>query len=1144
MSFSGSARFQILGKLGEGGMGVVYEAFDRERQLRVALKSLRSVDAMGLYCFKREFRALTDLSHPHIVHVHELIEEDGAWFLTMEVVEGVDFLQHVRSVATAQPAQAPDTRDASLAEAPTSDIAVSLASTPVTAQAGEQDTTQPKSVPPPAVQPASAPAVAPSPPSRGLPRCTAFVDLDRLRDALRQLAVALHALHQCGLVHRDLKPSNIRVTPQRRVMLMDFGIVAELRAPRLVHSIGQVMGTPAFMAPEQACGSIPTAAADWYAVGVMLYLALTGRLPFGGSETEILHAKQQHAALPPSVYVTGVPEDLEALCMDLLRREAPSRPRGPEILQRLGSDPTLALLPLGRPSGLPFVGRGEEISELQRALDATRAGESVCVVVEGPSGIGKTSLVDHFVNALPAHSLAAVRAAADPALSAPLVLAGRCHQRELLAFKAFDGVIDALSLYLVGLSREQRRSVLPEDISLVARLFPVLKRLSECDRPQTLDSEPRLQRTRAFAALRRLLCLIAAQRPVILRIEDLQWADAASIDLLTELLRQQPVARLMVLATWQTDAIPGAAANDWLRRDLSPHIRCHHVNLGPLSKPEQQLLVNQLHGPHAHLDHPMWHESAGHPMLLAELVRYVEESPESSVPPDMLRLEIVLARRISLLPEPARCLLAVASLASEALPLAVLGTAAELRPQDRDRAASTLVAGHLIREVRRETGERWVDPSHEQVRQAMLAQLSLAQQRERSFRLAESLQVWGGAASGTLAQQWLAAGEPVRSAHFLIAAANQASDQLALDHAAALCLQALQQLDTEPLKQDRHAQIERCQAWLMLAKVRRLGNAADPQIWDYLDQAQALATEVGQVETLATIHYLRGSLLFPRGDVVGCLAQHARARDYARQAGSPQAEARALSGLGDAYLLQGRLQSAYEHYDACIRLCRSHALSDVEAVNLPMRGLIRYFRNEPSAGLDDCMCAMRLAVRIGSHRSELIACSGAMAWILLDQGLLQDAQTQIDNALRLSRRLDNKRFEAHALVNQARLDALRGQPDLARARAEQALLLCQGQGAALTAPLALGLLALLGRSEAERSLALQRGAQLLRDGMRNPACLLFLRDALDACLGHGDLDAAETFALQLEQYTRDEPMPWSSALLRRARSHSARRLPS
>ena len=94
--FAGTERFQIIRRIGVGGMGVVYEARDVELDLRIALKLLPNADAPALFSFKREFRSLATIVHPNLVALHELISDGATWFFTMEIVDGVDFLKHVR----------------------------------------------------------------------------------------------------------------------------------------------------------------------------------------------------------------------------------------------------------------------------------------------------------------------------------------------------------------------------------------------------------------------------------------------------------------------------------------------------------------------------------------------------------------------------------------------------------------------------------------------------------------------------------------------------------------------------------------------------------------------------------------------------------------------------------------------------------------------------------------------------------------------------------------------------------------------------------------------------------------------------------------------------------------------------------------
>jgi serine/threonine protein kinase len=368
-------RFTVKRLLGQGGMGVVYEADDRERRARVALKTLPFMDAAAIYRLKQEFRALAGVRHPNLVGLHELFCDDGEWFFTMDLVKGL----------------------------------------PLSDYLGEE-------------------------PEEAL-----------LKRAFGELAAGIRAIHAAGKLHRDLKPTNVMVTREHRVVLMDFGLASDQESGGAGQTVTEegVSGTPFYMAPEQAASQAASCASDWYAFGVMLFEALTGVGPFRGTSLAVLLQKQQEDAPRASSLREGIAEDLDQLCAALLDRRPEVRPSYEAIVRVLGEIPPASDVPK-RPRSL-FVGREAELDAMASACKTADDGRTVVLFVHGPSGIGKSALVEQFLERLEEQRCA-------------VMFAGRCYEQESLPYKACDSLIDALSRYLRMLPRERASGLLPRQV--------------------------------------------------------------------------------------------------------------------------------------------------------------------------------------------------------------------------------------------------------------------------------------------------------------------------------------------------------------------------------------------------------------------------------------------------------------------------------------------------------------------------------------------------------------------------------------------------------------------------------------------------------------------------------------------------------
>jgi tetratricopeptide (TPR) repeat protein len=604
---------------------------------------------------------------------------------------------------------------------------------------------------------------------------------ERLIDALRQLVDGISALHGRGKLHRDIKPSNVLVTDEGRVVVLDFGLIAEL----LPHHTGDANfesgGTPAYMAPEEAAGKTPSEAGDWYGIGVTLYETLTGTIPFVGRVADVLLRKRTCDPPAPSELAPHLRDDLSAICMGLMCRDPRQRLTGPEALRRLNRGVAfVASETTGAPiRDTPFVGRARPLQALNDVFRVVARGGAMAVSVHGPSGIGKSALIRRFLSQFSPRDDV-------------VVVSGRCYENESVPYKALDGVIDDLSRYLESIPVEHVRQLLPPAVPALTRLFPVLlqvRAIADARGDGDLSiADPLAHRQRAFEALRELFGRLANRQAVVIWIDDLQWADADSVVLLEELLRPPDAPAMLTVLCFRSEEI---AAKAFLQALLerAGRDRWSSISLGPMTDEEAERLVGALLPANAVLTEQdrrrVTQEARGSPLVLEQLCLYAslstEEPRHAPTFPEMFE-----TRLMALSPDARRFLEMLAVCGRPMAPELICNACGVTR--ERQSLVAMLRSMHFIRSSG--SSER-IEPYHDRIREALATRMPPEAVRRTHGVLAQALVARQPDECEALFEHYRGAGDFENASIQAGLAAARATTALAFDRAASFFRDAL-----------------------------------------------------------------------------------------------------------------------------------------------------------------------------------------------------------------------------------------------------------------------------------------------------------------------------------------------------------------
>jgi len=789
-------------------------------------------------------------------------------------------------------------------------------------------------------------------------------------------------------------------------------------------------------------------------------------------------------------------------------------------------------LETARRHAAPYVGRDAERAMLRGLLEACRSAGRVALL-RGDAGMGKSRLVE------------------ETELGArPLGFAA--HKAQVLDFGTGkgEGPLASLARSLLGLAHDSGRPERREAVERAAGagLVPpearfLLQELLDVDVDaehqalyRAMDNETRKRRRRQLVA--EIAAALGRRQPQLLTIEDVHWANGDFLEDLAAIAAATAKAPILLLLTTRPEGDPIDRA--W--RTKLDGAAVSTIDLAPLTREDAAALARGVLGAEDPHIAACIERAGGNPFFLEQLLHHAGASASEAVPASVQSL---VHGRVDRLTAPQKRALQAAAVLGQRFALEPLRHLAG--PASGECAA--LVELHLLRPD--STGFAFI---HALVRDGVYRSLLKTHRRE----LHGAAAAWFAARDPMLHARHLDLAEDPGAAAAYLAAAEAQAAAYATDEALTLAERGLELAVDAPVRATlaslagellqglgrteaavaafriaAEAASEgppRLRAWIGLVNGLSVLDRFD-EAMALLDRAEAEAVRLGRPVEEARLHGLRGNILFPRGELERCLAEHSRALELATAAGAVEEEVRAHGGLGDAYYVRGDFRTCFEHFNRCVQLAHENGFRRIEVANRPMCAIGTVYSMAFRDSLADLRITIDLAHQIGQRRAEMIAEHlRFFAYIELDD--LAAALRSAELSLVISRQLQARRFDAEGLMMVGMARAMLGDDGGVEDLREGVTIARETPRYLL--PSALGMLAAATVDRAERKAALEEGERLLAAGTVSHNRIWFNRFAIEAALVDGDAAAVEHYADALERAS-NEPLPYLEFLAARAR---------
>ncbi|MFZ0391167.1 MAG: tetratricopeptide repeat protein [Calditrichia bacterium] len=866
------SHYHIKEKIGVGGMGVVFKAFDDVLEREVAVKLMHShllQDAQNIERFLREARAAAKLVHPNVVTIHEIGEAEKGRFIVMEYVQGIPLTQLLRN------------------EGP--------------------------------------------------------LETRKAINLFLQLLDGLSCAHSLGILHRDIKSENILVTAQGALKILDFGI-AKLTTQAGMTLAGDILGTVEYMPPEQMLGEPLDGRCDIYAAGTVLYQMLTNQMPFTGDiPVTLLYKKLNEDPPPLSRFKETINEELDHVVMKAIHRDREQRWETAEgfkqalmaVLNEQHHTTTVSRkdffasgfeFPEPEPVELPpeessrpvWVGREEEFRIMSRTLAEIKENNGQCLILKGEAGVGKTSLIQRFKTY--AHR------------KHTWVLYGSClYQEGLDAYLPFiDAIHEFFSEENYNLSVEDQpkiESVLAGKMPVLAELttrFKVFQQNGQQQPPDNLGVNGNL-----FEGIFQLITYLARQKPVLLIIDDLHWADESTLRLFHYLSRHIAGHPVMLVGATRTDRYDlqkdgkPAMVVDVLSRMRQEGIS-RELNLEKLSRQNSIKLIDDTFGQSLFTDEfyqMIFAETKGNPFFIVETLKLLKEKQAVYLKegiwydkPDIQRIDVphrvedVFMRRLSALSEEEREILQVAAVIGNRFEDSLLTLILDL-----PRLKLLKIFQKIIRELQiiSSTEEGFIF-DHPMLREILYNEIPHALQREYHLIIAAEMEKQSGSGSrnitGELAEHWRRGGDYQRAMPLLFQAAT------------------------------RHFHLSAC-------------NEAAVYFEHLLESQEKSGLALPDDISLNDIYLPLGICYEEIGRWQNSIDMFKKLKEFSEEQSEIRGQADALRRIGRLQLKLGNWDSALSSFQECLRLVQNHRIPNMMSRIYNNMGVIHFQRGNNKEAL-------------------------------------------------------------------------------------------------------------------------------------------------------------------------------------------------